>query len=646
MATIQGLTKDGMLAIAATIDSKVAKAGSTMTGPLVLSGDPTLDLHAATKQYVDTKDATIQGMITSNQETARMYVKNGSTALTKGTPVYITGSNGTNIIVGAAGNGSEATSSKTVGLLETDLDANAMGYVVTAGKCANIDTSGAGTAGDAVWLGPSGTKVYGLSNKPVAPAHMVYLGVVSKKNASTGEIEVRVQNGFELDELHNVSIDSGTLVTGQALTYDESSSLWKNSTPVNALAQLSDVTINSGTLAGGQVIKYDSNATKWVNGAAAGGVTAADTAPDLATSAPGDAWFDTNDATLYVCYVDQDSTKQWVQVQANSALEASILSRVGQLEASNIAQGTLSPNYLINGAFDIWQRGTSGFTSGYFADRWFLNGSNNGARSTDVPNNNFAYSAAAWNASAAYAGITQRLESADAKNLVGKYVTVSGWFKRTGTTNGGTLNINMDYPNALDNYSSTTYVGSVTWASTAPSTSWVRYSATFTMPVPNQAANGIQFSFTHNGSSGNNLGGLWTGLQIEVGTTATSFRRNQNSTQSELATCQRYYQVYGGDPSNIVIGQGCISTGTNAVINIPLLVEMRSAPTFSYGPLSEFRQHVPGVVISTPTFIGLNISSTKLVSVNTTAGSGFTPGHAGRIDSAGVNGKFYFSSEL
>ena len=239
---------------------KVAKAGDTMTGALVLSGAPTLDLHAATKKYVDDADAAIQAQVTDNLQTSRMYVKNGSTALTAGTPVYITGANGTNVIVGAASNGSEATSSKVIGLLETDLAINALGYVVTAGKLDGIDTSGAGAAGDPVWLGVDGAKVYGLLNKPVAPAHMVYLGVVSKKNASTGEIEVHVQNGFELDELHDVSITSAT--AGDVIVRNAGNTLWENvaqselaidNTQVSGLgdAALLDVGTTSGTVAAG-----------------------------------------------------------------------------------------------------------------------------------------------------------------------------------------------------------------------------------------------------------------------------------------------------------------------------------------------------------------------------------------------------------
>lgn len=560
------------------ISGKVAKAGDTMTGALTLSGAPTSDLHAATKKYVDDADAALQSQVTSNLQTSRVYVKNGATALTKGTPVYITGADGTNIIIGAAGNGSEATSSKTIGLLETDLAINAMGYVVTDGKLSNIDTSGATAAGDAVWLGPSGTKVYGLANKPVAPAHMVYLGVVSKKNASTGEIQVKVQNGFELDELHNVLINTGTLATGQALTYDASTSLWKNSTPVSSLAGLSDVQL--GTLSPNEVLKY--NGTKWVNGVAAGGVTAAATAPDISAAKQGDAWFDTNDGTLYVCYIDPDSTKQWVQVQANSALEGSILARLGSLEGQAIAFGALSPNYLINGAFDIWQRGTSNYVVDAYgsADRWkFARGTL--AQQTFTPGSQ-TWATSSYYANFSYTGQTfaymsQAIE--DVRLLAGQNVTIS-FYAKSSASSSISLRVLQNYGTGG---STPTDAFPTTFSTT---TSWQRFTYTYTVPSTSGKTLGpSNTSFTELGFYGT-LGTAVTGnfdianIQLERGNTATSFRRNQPNIQAELAACQRYYWRETVSGTYSVLGTGIVgNSSTNAVVGVTFPVAMRVPPT-------------------------------------------------------------------
>jgi len=146
-------------------------------------------------------------------------------ALTKGQAVYVTSADGTNMIVGKASNASEPTSSKTLGLLVQDLAINDIGFVVTEGLIAGLDTSTA-LAGDPVWLGTDGNLLFGLSNKPHAPAHMVFIGIVTRVQQNNGEIFVKVQNGFELDEIHNVQITS-TPSDNAVLAYETSTSLYK-----------------------------------------------------------------------------------------------------------------------------------------------------------------------------------------------------------------------------------------------------------------------------------------------------------------------------------------------------------------------------------------------------------------------------------
>jgi hypothetical protein len=171
--------------------------------------------------------ATIAGSSSlTYAELTKTYVKNGySASLAKGDIVYISGATGTNVLVSPASNNDEFTSSKTLGWLEQDLSINGFGYVVTNGYLGGLDTS-AGAAGDPIWLSASvGKPIYGTANKPQTPSNLVFLGFVTKANPATGEVFVMVQNGFELEELHNVSAQSPN--NYDVIAYDQSSSEWK-----------------------------------------------------------------------------------------------------------------------------------------------------------------------------------------------------------------------------------------------------------------------------------------------------------------------------------------------------------------------------------------------------------------------------------
>lgn len=149
-------------------------------------------------------------------------------AINKGQAVYVTGADGTNIIVGLASYVSEATSSKTLGLLDATVAANGFANVVQIGRLAGLNIQGAVSEGDPVWLGPDGNLIYGLTNKPYAPLHLVFIGIVTRVNANNGEIFVNVQNGFELNEIHDVDIKTNVPINGDVLGYD--GTLWVNKT--------------------------------------------------------------------------------------------------------------------------------------------------------------------------------------------------------------------------------------------------------------------------------------------------------------------------------------------------------------------------------------------------------------------------------
>lgn len=178
------------------------------------------------------------------------YVKNSTGAtLTKGTVVYPSGSTGTNNLVLKSQANAESTSTKTFGLLAEDISNGAHGFVVTFGMVENLNTS-ALTEGGSVYLSP--TVAGGLtSTKPSAPNHLVLIGFCVRSHAVNGSIFVKVQNGFELDELHDVAI--GTKTDNDLLAWDSASSTWKNQTAASAgISEIGHVhattDITSGTL--------------------------------------------------------------------------------------------------------------------------------------------------------------------------------------------------------------------------------------------------------------------------------------------------------------------------------------------------------------------------------------------------------------
>jgi len=199
------------------LTSAGALSGSELL-PIVQSGTTFKTLLSTLSTFIST-DVNTNAV---NRVTVKL-----SQSINKGQAVYISGANGTNILVSKASNTSEATSSKTIGLLETTGATNAIVNVITDGLLAGLNTNSA-TIGDPVWLGVNGALIYGLFVKPHAPAHLVYIGVVTRVSATVGEILVKVQNGFELDELHDVDLISNAPQNNDVLTYDSASSLWKN----------------------------------------------------------------------------------------------------------------------------------------------------------------------------------------------------------------------------------------------------------------------------------------------------------------------------------------------------------------------------------------------------------------------------------
>ena len=216
-------------------------ASPTFTGtpaaPTATTGDSSTQI--ATTAFV--QDAVIAG--TAHAETLQATVRNntGST-LSPFTVVYINGALGNKATVAKAQANSEATSSGTFAVTEASIANNANGIVISAGVLSNVDTS-AFTDGDKLYLSP--TTAGGVTTtKPSAPNHLVYVGVVTRSHPTQGTVSVRIQNGYELDELHDVAIASKTNL--DLLAYESSTSLWKN----KSFSTLGLATLDSPSLTG------------------------------------------------------------------------------------------------------------------------------------------------------------------------------------------------------------------------------------------------------------------------------------------------------------------------------------------------------------------------------------------------------------
>jgi len=157
------------------------------------------------------------------------YVTNAETAttITKGQPVYAFGGTGDRLKVKLAYNTSDATSAQTVGMVvSTSIAPNQKGIIIVAGQLDNLSTLPTSTFadGDPIYLGATAGTITNV--KPFAPNHLVYLGFVTTASpGNAGRMYVRVQNGYEMNELHDVQ--SNGAANNDILYRDTAANLWK-----------------------------------------------------------------------------------------------------------------------------------------------------------------------------------------------------------------------------------------------------------------------------------------------------------------------------------------------------------------------------------------------------------------------------------
>ena len=328
--------------------------------------------------------------------------------------------------------------------------------------------------------------------------------------------------------------------------------------------------------------------------------------------------------------------------------ESQLATRVGILEVQNNAT-PLGPNYIINGAMDIWQRGTSGFTTNnaYCADRWRASIASSTISQATMPNGSVATYGMLFTTSSATNsnGIIQALESTHANSLRGKTVTLS-FYAQTSIASQ-TLLADIQTSSTAD--SATTGFSVLKRETITTSTTLTRYTTSVAIPSDSSSAGIRVVLSSSNIPSGSTL--LITGVQLEEGSNATPFRRNSPNIAAELLACQRYYYriVPGTGGGNFTTGAAAIST-TTIPFTVMMPSQFRRSPdstvdwtgTAANYQIDLFGTGPSGKTITSFTYSNLSINSVVVVAT----GTGYTAGTMYFLQPTTATAHLGFNAEL
>ena len=232
-----------------TVDTGVITT-SKMGGDVTTAGKALLDDADATAQRVTlglgsiaTQNAnavsitggTLTGVIVStgafssnvNESLMRIVRKSTAGTITKGQALYVVGSTGTHFTVELADASVEATAATAIGIAAETITNTTSGYMIIGGLLDGLSTlpTASFTDGAILWLSETAGGL--TTTRPTQPAHGVAMGwVINASNGAAGSAYIKVINGQELNELHDVLIISAT--ANNVLMYDSVSSVWKN----------------------------------------------------------------------------------------------------------------------------------------------------------------------------------------------------------------------------------------------------------------------------------------------------------------------------------------------------------------------------------------------------------------------------------
>jgi hypothetical protein len=246
-------------------------------------------------------------------------------------------------------------------------------------------------------------------------------------------------------------------------------------------------------------------------------------------------------------------------------------------------------NLLINGNFDIWQRGTSFASSGYFADRWTDSGavSNMTAsqQTSGAPNGARYILRLTATSGSAYKDIYQYIETAQAEQAWGNTVTLSIKMRRNATATGGNIGWSIQKSATVDAGSGASWTslgnsGTVLSSLTTGTTSADWTTVTISTAIPNDGtANSLRIVCGFGAAQASGAIVEFAQAQLEVGAAPTTFTRAGGTIQGELSACMRYYWRTANAANYSLHGFGIASGGTSGYYNIYHPVPLRVAAT-------------------------------------------------------------------
>jgi hypothetical protein len=320
-------------------------------------------------------------------------------------------------------------------------------------------------------------------------------------------------------------------------------------------------------------------------------------------------------------------------------------------------------NGIINGGFDIWQRGTTVAVlyqpSTFTADRWSAGYYTAGrtvykyatSDTTLLPNipSCARVQRDSGNTSTATIYFGQSLENIESARFIGQTVTMSFWARKGALYSqaaSSLIAVIQSGTGTDQNIITTGFTGATNVATGTKvlTTNWQKFSITGTVGT-SATQLGIYFQFDPVGTAGASDYFEVTGVQLELGSAPTTFTRAGGTLQGELAACQRYYYRQSATGANVNLSaSGVIFSSTTSNGLIPFPATMRAVPSsvdysaLRFSDVANVQTAISSVVISagcTPYMGTLDVTS-----------SGMTTGRFGYIQSSSSSGYIGFSAEL